>query len=229
MRGEAAIRTVGERRRQEEERSVLEIGRHFADISRRNDLPAEFRLILNSQDDGNVVLNSLYADLVIVSKTEPHGLPPHWLPDRLLLTSGVPVLVVPTGWASDTVGDPIVITWNASKEARRAITDALPLLSTAHSVKILIVDAAVTADRHGEEAGANIAGHLARHGAKVEIEQLSSNGTPVAQTILNAAAHHRADLIVMGAHSHSRSRQLLFGGVTRAILKETSVPAMMSH
>lgn len=170
-RGEAAIRAVGESRRQEEERSVLEVGRQFAELARNDHIQAEFRLILNSERDQNVFLNSLYADLVVVGQTEPHGLPQHWLPDRLLLAGGVPVLVIPNGWNSDTIGDRILIAWNASKEARRATMDALPLLSTARSVKILIVDAAGNPDRHGEEPGANIARHLARHGAKVEVER----------------------------------------------------------
>jgi len=75
VRGEA-IRALGERRRKEEERSVLEVGRQFAELTRRNDIHAEFRLILNSDGDQNVILNSLYADLVIVGQTESHGLPP---------------------------------------------------------------------------------------------------------------------------------------------------------
>ena len=228
-RGEAAIRAVGDRRRQEEERSVLEVGRQFADLARRDDIQAEFRLILNSEGDQNVIVNSLYAYLAIVGQTEPHGLPQYWLPDHLLLASGVPVLVVPNGWTPETIGNRIVIAWNASKEARRATADALPLLSTAHSVKILIVDAAGNADRHGEEPGANIARHLARHGAKVEVEQVSSNGAAIAEIVLNFAAGDKADLIVMGAHSHSRSSQFLFGSVTRAILKDATVPVLISR
>jgi nucleotide-binding universal stress UspA family protein len=227
-RGEA-IRAVAERRRQEKERSVLEVGRQFADMARRYDIQVEFRLILNSEGDQNIVANSLYADLAIVGQTEPHGLPQYWLPDHLLLASGVPVLVVPNAWTSDTIGNRIVVAWNASKEARRATMDALPLLSTARSVKILIVDAADDTDRHGEEPGANIARHLARHGAKVEVEQINSNGSSVAQIVLNTAASDNADLIIMGAHSHSRSRQLLFGSVTRVILKDTTVPVLISR
>ncbi|MCO6389115.1 universal stress protein [Aliihoeflea sp. 40Bstr573] len=227
-RGES-IRSVAEHRREKEERSVLEVGRQFADLARRHDIQAELRLILNSEVDQNVMLNSLYADLAIVGQTEPHGLPQNWLPDHLLLASSVPVLVVPNAWRADKIGDRIVVAWNASKEARRATTDALPLLSMARSVKILIVDADSNADRHGEEPGANIARHLARHGAQVEVEQLRSNGTPVADVVLSAASTAGADLIVMGGHSHSRSRQLLFGSVTRVILTGTTMPVLISR
>lgn len=139
------------------------------------------------------------------------------------------MLVVPNAWTSDTVGERVVIAWNASKEARRAIADALPLLSTAQAVTILVVDAARNPDRHGEEPGANIALHLTRHGARVEVEQLDSAGADTAEVILRAASRHEADLIVMGAFSHGRSRQLLFGSVTRAIQRDATVPVLMSH
>lgn len=228
-RGDLATREVIDRHRHAKERAVLQVGRQFAELARRDDIQAEFRLVLNTGSDQNVMFHSLYADLVIVGQTEPHGEPQHWFPDRLLLAGGAPVLVVPNGWTSHTIGKRILIAWNARKEARRATMDALPLLSTAQSVKVLIVDPSEDPDRHGEEPGANIARHLARHGAKVEVERLGSNGAPVAQIVLNAAATEKADLLVMGAHSHSRSRQLLFGSVTRAILKDTTIPVLMSH
>ena len=229
VRGEAAMRALAKRRRQEEEYAVLKVGRSFAEVATRHDIQAEFRLILNSDENQNVVLNSLYADLVIVGKTGEDGLPQHWLSDRLLLASGVPVLVVPNGWSSDKIGVRIAVAWNASKEARRAVTDALPLLSTANSVKILIVDAKGSVDRHGEEPGANIARHLARHGANVEVESVSSGDVSTASRILNVASADSVDLIVMGAHSHSRSSQLLFGSVTRAILKDATVPVFLAR
>lgn len=229
VRGEAAMRALAKRRRQEEEYAVLKVGRSFAEVAARHDIQAEFRLILNSDENQNVVLNSLYADLVIVGKTGEDGLPQHWLSDRLLLGSGVPVLVIPKGWSSDKIGVRVAVAWNASKEARRAVTDALPLLSTASSVKILIVDAKSSLDRHGEEPGANIARHLARHGANVEVESISSGDVSTASRILNVAYADSVDLIVMGAHSHSRSSQLLFGSVTRAILKDATVPVFLAR
>jgi len=229
VRGEGGVREVLERYRLAEKRAAIQVGRQFADLVEHDDVQAEFRLIWNTAGDRSVILNSLYADLVVVGQTEPHGLPQHWLPDHLLLASGVPMLVVPNAWASDKIGERIVIAWNASKEARRATTDALPLLSTAQAVRILVVDAAKDPDRHGEEPGANIALHLARHGAQVEVEQLQTNGRTTADVILAATSRHGADLIVMGAHSHSRSRQLLFGSVTRAILTDTAIPVLISH
>ena len=228
-RGDRGVNAVLERHRAAAERAVVQVGRQFADLVTRDDLQAEFRLIWNSEDHRSVVLNSLYADLAIVGQIAPNGLPQNGLARHLLLASGVPMLVVPNDWASDVIGTRAVIAWNASKEARRAVADALPLLSTASAVRIVIVDAARDHDRHGQEPGADIALHLARHGAPVEVEQVASNGAPVADAIRRAAGRHKADLIVMGAHGHSRSRQLLFGSVTQAVLESAAVPVLMSH
>lgn len=214
VRGERGVCAVLDRHHAAEERAAVQVGRQFADLVRNDEIQAEFRLIWNAEGNRSVMLNSLYADLAVAGQAAPNGLPQNWLPKHLLLASGVPMLIVPRSWRSDAVGECAVIAWNASKEARRAIVDALPLLSTARAVKILVVDAARSRDRHGQEPGADIALHLAHHGAKVEVEQLTSNGKSIAETILGAVSRHKADLIVMGAHGHSRSRQLLFGSVT---------------
>lgn len=229
VRGRDAMRSMAEHHRLARERAALQVGRHFAETVAQGDVQAEFRLVWNDESDRSVISNSLYGDLVVVGQTEPHGLPQNWLPEHLLLASGAPMLVVPNAWTSDTVGERVVIAWNASKEARRAIADALPLLSTAQAVTILIVDAATDPGRHGEEPGANIALHLTRHGARVDVEQLDSGRVQTAEVILKAASRHKADLIVMGAYSHGRSRQLLFGSVTRSIQKDATVPVLMSH
>ena len=137
--------------------------------------------------------------------------------------------VVPSGWESESIGKKILVDWNASREARRAVADALPFLVAASSVTLLVVDSNKRADRHGEEPGADIALYLARLGAHVEVEQVSSRGSPVADIILSCAADHGADLIVIGAYSHPRSVEMVFGGVTRTLLREASIPVLMSR
>jgi nucleotide-binding universal stress UspA family protein len=96
-------------------------------------------------------------------------------------------------------------------------------------VTLLVVDSDERGGRHGEEPGADIALYLARHGARVEVEQASSQGFPVADIILSHAANHGVDLIVIGAYSHARSIETLFGGVTRTVLKHAAVPVLMSR
>src|SRR3981189_2747654 len=109
-------------------------------------------------------------------------------PEKLLLSSGAPILVIRSGWKSEPIGNKILVGWNASREARRAIADALPFLVAAASVTLLVVDSNKRADRHGEEPGADIALYLARHGAHVEVERVASRGSSVAAFFLPIAA-----------------------------------------
>ena len=101
------------------------------------------------------------------------------------MASGVPVLIIPDGWKSETIGNNILVGWNASRQARRAMADARPFLSAAQSVTVLVVDPAKRADQHGEEPGADIALYLARHGVHVDVEQATSNGSPIGEIIGN--------------------------------------------
>ena len=94
---------------------------------------------------------------------------------------------------------------------------------------LLVVDSEQRAGRHGEEPGADIALYLARHGAHVEVEQVLSQGARVADIILSYAAEHGVDLIVIGAYSHARPVEMLFGGVTRTLLRQTPIPILLSR
>jgi nucleotide-binding universal stress UspA family protein len=212
-----------------DEAATTNIRRRFEAISAKHDLSAEFREIRRGGPDEDLVLGSLHSDLVVIGQRELHELPGYLSPERLLLASGAPILVVPSGWKSEPIGRKILVGWNASREARRAVADALPFLVEAASVTLLVVDSNKRADRHGEEPGADIALYLARHGAHVDVEQVSSRGSPVADIILSYAADHGMDLIVIGAYSHARSVEMVFGGVTRTLLKQTPIPVLMSR
>jgi nucleotide-binding universal stress UspA family protein len=212
-----------------DEAATTNIRRRFEAISGKHDLSAEFREIRRGGPDEDLILGSLHSDLVVIGQRELHELPGYLSPERLLLASGAPILVVPSGWKSEPIGQKILVGWNASREARRAVADALPFLVEAASVTLLVVDSNKRADRHGEEPGADIALYLARHGAHVDVEQVSSRGSPVADIILSYAADHGIDLIVIGAYSHARSVEMVFGGVTRTLLKETPIPVLMSR
>jgi nucleotide-binding universal stress UspA family protein len=227
--GEKAIRASRAWRKAADEAVTTSVRRRFEAISAKRDLSAEFRVIRRGGPDEDLILSSLHSDLVVIGQRELHELPGYLSPEKLLLASGAPILVVPSGWKSEPIGNKILVGWNASREARRAVADALPFLVAAASVTLLVVDANKRADRHGEEPGADIAVYLARHGAHVEVEQVSSQGSPVADILLSYAADHGVDLIVIGAYSHARSVEMLFGGVTRTLLKEAPVPVLMSR
>jgi nucleotide-binding universal stress UspA family protein len=227
--GEKAIRASLAWEKAADEAVTINVRRRFEAISAKRDLSAEFRVIRRGGPDEDLVLGSLHSDLVVIGQRQLQELPGYPSPDKLLLASGAPILVIPSGWKSELIGQKILVGWNASREARRAVADALPFLVAAPSVTLLVVDSNERADRHGEEPGADIALYLARHGAHVEVEQVSSRGSAVADIILSYAADHGMDLIVIGAYSHARSVEMVFGGVTRTLLRQSPIPVLMSR
>src|SRR6266446_6006198 len=230
--GEKAIRALLAERKAADEVATSNVRRRFeaiSAISAKRDLSAEFRVIRRGGPDEDLALSSLHSDLVVIGQRELQELKGYASPEKLLLASGSPVLVIPSGWKSESIGNKILVGWNASREARRAVADALPFLVAASSVTLLVVDSEERAGRHGEEPGADIALYLARHGARVEVEQVLSQGSRVADVILSFARDHGMDLIVIGAYSHARSVEMLFGGVTRTLLKLAPVPLLMSR
>ena len=226
-RGHDAIRELIERHRAEELAASDAASRSFAALTAPDDISFEFRIIRDDATE-HAKLHSLHADLVIVGHPRPGGLPEQWSADGLLLATGVPVLIVPDRWTGETIAERILLGWNASREARRAITDSLPLLAAAQSVAVVVVDPARN-ERHGEEPGADVALYLSRHGATVTVVQIQSDGLPVADVILEHALQHQIDLIVVGAYSHARSREAIFGGVTRSLLKKATIPILIAH
>jgi nucleotide-binding universal stress UspA family protein len=226
--GERAIRASLAWQQAADEAVTAAVRQRFEAVSAKRDVSAEFRVIRRDGPDEDLILGSLHSDLVVIGQRELHELPGYLSPERLLLASGAPILVVPSGWNSP-IGKKILVGWNASREARRAVADALTFLVAAASVTLLVIDANKRADRHGEEPGADIALYLARHGAHVEVEQMSSRGSPVADIILSYAAGHGADLIVIGAYSRARSVEVVFGGTTRTLLKQAPFPVLMSR
>ena len=141
--------------------------------------------------------------------------------DRVVLESGRPVLVVPHIDKSFEPFEKVVIAWNSKKEAVRAIHDAIPILERARVVSI-----ASAKTPSGEEYPcADIAKHLARHGANVEIMESNQDIVDVG----NWLQANDSDLIVMGAYGHSRYHEMIFGGVTRHMLRNMTVPCLMSH
>lgn len=177
-------------------------------------------------------LHARYADLTVIGQTDPDGVPLgaiRDLPERLILGAGRPVLVVPYIGRFGTVGERVLLAWNASREATRAANDALPLLQKAARVTVLAVNPRGGPRGHGAVPGADIALHLARHGVRVEAASVATDEVAVDDMLLSQAADAGADLIVMGAYGHSRVGELVLGGATRHMLRQITMPVFMSH
>jgi nucleotide-binding universal stress UspA family protein len=123
----------------------------------------------------------------------------------------------------------ILIAWNASTPAMRAVIGALPLLSAASEVRIATIDAVPSKAGHGEAPGRELAAYLARRGVDAEVVNLDGLGRATAQRVNEAALDFDADLIVMGAYGHSRAREFVLGGATRDMLAAPTMPLLLSH
>jgi len=167
-------------------------------------------------------------DLAVVAQVDPGRTEPDDLfIEAALFDSGRPVVVVPYIQKDGLKLDRVLLCWDASRSASRAIADAMPFLRRGKTIDVVMV----TDDRDidDELPGSEIGEHLARHGLAVEVNRLVAGDLDVASMILSYAADCAADFIVMGGYGHSRLREFILGGVTRSILEQMTAPTLMSH
>ena len=173
-----------------------------------------------------------YADLVVLGQLDP-GDPQARVnsprPEDIALSAGRAILVIPYVGNYGPIGQHILVAWDASREATRAVNDAMPFLTTASSVTVIMVDPVSNREEHGDVPGADIALHLARHGVNARVEATVSGGVGIGEVLLSRASDLCADLLVMGAYGHSRVRELVLGGATRTVLNRMTLPVLMSH
>lgn len=208
--------------------AMAEMGDRFAALCAEADVSSEFRPISRDKTSEAAIASALHSDLMVVGHPEPNGLPDYMTAERILLASGVPLLIVPNAWQGERIGERIMIGWNASPEARRAVADAMCLLVEATWVKALVVDPA-GCKWLGGELGCDIAQHLGRHGAAVEVVEVASRGRPIAEVILAEAKTSGADLLVCGARNPAHLREIMFGNATRKLLARMPVPVLVSR
>jgi nucleotide-binding universal stress UspA family protein len=192
----------------------------------------EARLIDDHTDYG-LLLQSRYADLVVVSRTPENpgpDFPAHLrrLPEQVALRGAHPVLVVPDSYCDQPIPGIAVAAWDGSMQALRALTAALPLLRSASNVKLALVNPDTLSELHGEQPGADMALHLARHGVQVEVVVEHTRAT-VGDALISLARDCGAGLMVSGAYGHSRYREWVLGGVTRELLARAPAPLLIAH
>lgn len=200
----------------------------FAGAVKSAGIQGEWRVV-DGPLPGQLALHARHADLVIAGQHDPSDAQstPNTVIAQMTLASGRPTLMIPyIGTQKDEIGKRIMVAWNGSREAVRAVHDALPLLRAAQNVEVIAINPDSGQD---EIACADICVHLARHGVYVEAKESRTKGIDVGGEILTRAADGAADLIVMGAYGHSRMRELVFGGATREVLAHMTMPVFMSH
>jgi nucleotide-binding universal stress UspA family protein len=202
----------------------------FEAAAARQGLSAEHRLIEASLGGAAGLFGRMARrfDLAVVGQMEPDRMAPDTLfVESALFESGRPIVVVPYIQNEGLKLGRVLVCWDGSRNAARAMADAMPFLRRGTAIEIVTVS-----DGRGakdEIAGADIGQHLARHGLAVEVKRLVADDTDVASTILSYAADCAADFIVMGGYGHSRLREFVLGGMTRSMLGAMTVPALMSH
>lgn len=171
-----------------------------------------------------------YADLTIIG---PQLLKHTDLKERCLngalFESGRPVLIVPDGVAPTLHPKRVVIAWDGGVEAARALREALPILQGTKSVDVVMVDPLIDDGDARYEPGADIAAYLSRHGINVTLHQVPSGGRSVAEALDQHTRDLGAELLVMGAYGHSRLRERIFGGTTKSMICQPSIPILAAR
>lgn len=179
------------------------------------------------------IINShaYYADLAVVGQTNHSAAykgTQDDLPERLILASGRPVLVVPYAGSFTTVGKRVMVAWKAGRESTRAVNDALPFLSKAQQVHIAAVDTEAEPPGDAQSSCANICAYLSRHHVNATAERIVAVDGNVGDQLLNLASDKGIDLLVTGAYTHAH-RGVALGAVAGHLLRYSPVPLLMSH
>ena len=167
-------------------------------------------------------------DLAIVGQSQPEiSSMEQIIGETTLFESGRPMIIVPYIQKAPFKTDNVMICWDGSRTAARAVADAIPIIRNSGRVEIVIV--ANERGKQDEIEGADIGQHLARHGLKVDVHRISGGNIDVGDALLSHAADSGADLMVMGGYGHSRLREFVLGGATRSIFESMTVPVLLSH
>jgi|SRR3954469_10040840 nucleotide-binding universal stress UspA family protein len=215
----------------EESKNAAEAAiRRFNEAAKRSLLSAEHRLVRTIGLEAPTLFAALARrfDLSIFLQSSPDRVDNDDMIETSLFQSGRPLIVVPHSHKDGLKLDRVVCCWDGGRAAARAINDALPLLTKADKVGLLIVNDK-TKNETTEIRGVEMASHLARHDVKVELEIIPAPDIDVANAILSHVADESGTLIVMGGYGHPKLREIILGGVTRAMLKSMTVPVFMSH
>jgi nucleotide-binding universal stress UspA family protein len=166
-------------------------------------------------------------DLSVVGQPQPDNpMLQDLILESALFESGRPVIAVPYIQKAGFALNQVMVCWDGGRMAARAVADAMPFLTRAKAVEIVVV---VERGKEDEMPGINLAQHLARHDVNVTVERIPMGDVAVADALLSHASDTSADLVVMGGYGHSRLRQFILGGVTRTVLKSMTAPTLLSH
>jgi len=204
----------------------------FLAQARHAGVPAQWRAPEGNPADV-LAVHARCTDLLVISQAgeqlSDSVIAPH-LTASIIMTSGRPVLVVPNAGEFPRIGRRILFCWDHGREAARALADAAPFLTRAESVVALTLDPSSVELRRRQTVEGDLQAYFLAHGyAAPKVETRDTQGVGMGNSILNAAADHGCDLIVMGLYGHSRAREWVMGGASRTMLASMTAPVLFSH
>jgi nucleotide-binding universal stress UspA family protein len=206
--------------------------RAFDDAVQKMPVSCEWRCFTASYAAGNdlIAQNGRAADLIVCGKPSEE-VPDAWsdFSETALMRSGRPVLIVPGLKPPATLGEHAIIAWNDTREAARAVADSLDLLKSASTVRAVTFIEKENQREAAEALGADLIASLARQGVAASLDVSYAGNGSAGEAILSKLLEEGCDLLIMGGYSHSRLREMIFGGVSRDILRDTWVPTLVSH
>jgi nucleotide-binding universal stress UspA family protein len=197
----------------------------------RRQLDGDWLYREDDESEAATALAPLY-DLVVAGQPDPDATPADLRgarPEALALGIGRPVLIVPYAGTFDEVGKRVLVAWNATREATRALHDAMPILHQAEAVTVIEIAPPEPGLGVSPASAAEVAAALVRRGIAATAESEPAGDIAVDELLLSRASDLSADLLVMGAWGHSRLREYVMGGVSRGILRSMTLPVLMSH
>ena len=205
------------------------LGKLFEERMRREDVSSEWRSLRTFSGDSalSALESARCGDIVVAGNAQGDGGAPDI--DTLIQSGGRPVLIVPSERPANVRAKRVVLAWNGSREAARAAFDALPFMLAAEETIVLTVNPAARSVDPGARPGHEIAAALARHGATVTVEDASSGKGSVAEAMSRVVEGRNAELLVLGAFSHSRLKEMFFGGTTRSIIDKPPCLTLMAR
>lgn len=184
---------------------------------------AEFEILDGDRDEALVALTRR-TDLTVFPTWARACLGRHEISAAdLSMASGAPVLVLPQKGYSTQIGRRVLVAWNGSREAARALRDAWPFLEDAETVRVVVASGA------GDGPDSGLEHHLSRHGVGAEIVQERAEDHGVSRILHRHAADMGADLVVMGIYGHARLQEMVLGGVSQDMLHDPPAPLLISH
>ena len=219
-----------EAERSENKQRAADAKARFDECAQRAGLSSESSIIDAELSEAPRIFARLArsSDLSIVAQAGPHKrMVDELIIEAALFDTGHPVIVVPYIQTTALALNRVLVCWDGSQNAARAVSDSMPFLRKAKNVDVVTI----TGEKHKDDeiAGVDVAEHLARHGLKVELRRVPVGQVDVSSNLLSLAADMSADFMVMGGYGHSRLREFVLGGATRGVLASMTIPTLMSH